>query len=121
MAVPPSIRVGIQERLEDSIIIECLAADALPAANVSWVLPEGVSRQSWSNFTSHNGTHSITSVLVLPVCLHQELSVECVVDHPVFQKPESRRITLHLCGMFNQINMVIISLSRWSSCHRSAL
>ena len=102
--VTPRIRIDTQERLEDRLI-ECLAAEAVPAANLSWLLPKGVSAGlHWSNFTSHNGTHSVRAVLVLPVCLQRELSVECVIDHPAFEKPESRRITLSVCGTFNKPN-----------------
>ncbi|XP_067102581.1 uncharacterized protein si:ch211-149e23.4 isoform X2 [Osmerus mordax] len=107
--VTPRIRIDTQERLEDRLI-ECLAAEAVPAANLSWLLPEGVSGLHWSNFTSHNGTHSVRAVLVLPVCLQQELSVKCMIDHPAFEKPKSRRITLPVCA---PANITIDSSSEW--------
>lgn len=101
VTVPPSIRIDVQDRLGDRFI-ECLAADSVPVANVSWVLPEGVSGPSWSSLTSHNGTYSVSSVLVLPACSAQELSMECVIDHSVFVLPERRQITIPVCGMFNK-------------------
>nr|XP_046150214.1 uncharacterized protein LOC123992763 isoform X4 [Oncorhynchus gorbuscha] len=96
VTVPPSIRIDVQDRLGDRFI-ECLAADSVPVANVSWVLPEGVSGPSWSSLTSHNGTYSVSSVLVLPACSAQELNMECVIDHTVFVLPERRQITLPVC------------------------
>ncbi|KAM4628441.1 hemicentin-2 [Polymixia lowei] len=98
--VPPTIGVDLQARAADRVI-ECSAADAVPAANMSWLLPEGVSGVSWFNFTSHNGSHSVRGVLVLPACSPWELTVECVINHPVFEKPENRSITLPLCASPN--------------------
>lgn len=83
-------------------MIECSAADAVPAANVSWRLAEGVSGDFWLNSTSHNGSHSVRGVLLLPACSHRELTAECVINHPAFEEPENRSITLPLCGMFNK-------------------
>nr|XP_046171961.1 uncharacterized protein si:ch211-149e23.4 isoform X2 [Oncorhynchus gorbuscha] len=109
VTVPPSIRIDVQDRLGNRFI-ECLAADSVPIANVSWVLPEGVSGPSWSSFTSHNGTHSVSSVLVLPACSAQELNMECVIDHSVFVLPERRQITLPVCA---PPNITIQSSSEW--------
>ncbi|XP_064830924.1 uncharacterized protein LOC135546431 isoform X2 [Oncorhynchus masou masou] len=109
VTVPPSIRIDVQDRLGDRFI-ECLAADSVPIANVSWVLPEGVSGPSWSSLTSHNGTHSVSSVLVLPACSAQELNIECVIDHSVFVLPERRQITLPVCA---PPNITIQSSSEW--------
>ncbi|XP_024298609.1 uncharacterized protein si:ch211-149e23.4 isoform X1 [Oncorhynchus tshawytscha] len=109
VTVPPSIRIDVQDRLGDRFI-ECLAADSVPVANVSWVLPEGVSGPSWSSLTSHNGTYSVSSVLVLPACSAQELNMECVIDHTVFVLPERRQITLPVCG---PPNITIQSSSEW--------
>ncbi|XP_024300899.1 uncharacterized protein LOC112267073 isoform X1 [Oncorhynchus tshawytscha] len=109
VTVPPSIRVDVQDRLGNRFI-ECLAADSVPIANVSWVLPEGVSGPSWSSLTSHNGTHSVSSVLVLPACSAQELNMECVIDHSVFVLPERRQITLPVCA---PPNITIQSSSEW--------
>lgn len=106
VVVPPRIRVDLQNGVEDRLI-ECLAADAVPAANVSWLLPEGVSGVSWFNLTSHNESHSVRAILVLPACSPQEFTVQCVIDHPVFEKPENRSITLPLCGMYNKSKQLI--------------
>ncbi|KAK5868853.1 hypothetical protein PBY51_009830 [Eleginops maclovinus] len=98
--VPPTIRVDL--RTEDGHrVIECSAADAVPVANMSWLLPEGVSGVSWFNFTSHNASHSVRGVLLLPACSPWELTAECVINHPAFEKPENRSITLPLCARPN--------------------
>ncbi|TDH14643.1 hypothetical protein EPR50_G00022540 [Perca flavescens] len=95
--VPPTVRVDLQT--EDGYrVIECSAADAVPAANMSWLLPEGVSGVSWFNFTSHNGSHSVKGVLLLPACTAWELTAECVINHPAFEEPVNRSITLPLCA-----------------------
>ncbi|XP_030008582.1 hemicentin-1 isoform X2 [Sphaeramia orbicularis] len=94
--VPPSIQVDLQTD-NGSSVIECSAADAVPAANMSWLLPEGVSGVAWFNFTSHNGSHSVRGVLLLPACSPWELTAKCVINHPAFEKPENRSITLPLC------------------------
>ncbi|XP_018520897.1 uncharacterized protein si:ch211-149e23.4 [Lates calcarifer] len=98
--VPPTIRVDLQTK-DGHRVIECSAADAVPAANVSWHLPEGVSGVSWSNFTSHNGSHSVRGVFLLPACSPWELTAECVINHPAFEEPENRSITLPLCARPN--------------------
>ncbi|KAM9853277.1 uncharacterized protein ACBR49_004115 [Aulostomus maculatus] len=106
---PPTIRVDL--RTEDGYsLIECSAADAFPAANISWLLPEGVSRHSWFNFTSHNGSHSVRGVLLLPACPPWELTAECVINHPAFEKPENRSITLPLCA---RPSITINSSTEW--------
>ncbi|XP_033952734.1 uncharacterized protein [Pseudochaenichthys georgianus] len=98
--VPPTIRVDL--RTEDGHrVIECSAADAVPVANMSWLLPEGVSGVSWFNFTSHNGSHSVRGVLLLPACSPWELTAKCVINHPAFEEPENRSITLPLCARPN--------------------
>ncbi|XP_028276409.1 uncharacterized protein LOC114445509 isoform X2 [Parambassis ranga] len=95
--VPPTIRVDL--RTEDGrSVIECSAADAVPAANVSWLPAEGVSGDFWFNSTSHNGSHSVRGVLLLPACSPWELTAECVINHPAFEEPENRSITLPLCA-----------------------
>lgn len=101
LSVPPTIRVDLQTK-DGHRVIECSAADAVPAANMSWLLPEGVSGVSWFNFTSYNGSHSVRGVLLLPACSPWELTAECVINHPAFEEPENRSITLPLCGMFNK-------------------
>lgn len=107
--VPPTIKVDLQTD-DGQRVIECSAADAVPAANMSWLLPEGVSGVSWFNFTSHNGSHSVKGVLLLPACLPWELTAECVINHPAFEEPENRSITLPLCA---PPNITINSSIEW--------
>ncbi|XP_010891948.2 uncharacterized protein si:ch211-149e23.4 [Esox lucius] len=97
VAVPPRMKIDVQDRLGDRFI-ECLAADSVPVANVSWVLPEGVSGPSWSNLTSNNGTYSVSSVVILPACSAHNLHMECVIDHSVFVIAERIRISLPKCA-----------------------
>lgn len=78
--------------------MECSAAGAIPAANVSWLLPEGVSAASWFNSTSGNGSHSVGGVVLLPACSPWELAALCVINHPAFQTPQNRSVTLPMCG-----------------------
>ncbi|AWO98752.1 Hypothetical protein SMAX5B_019982 [Scophthalmus maximus] len=101
--VPPTVRVDLWTK-GGLRVIECSAADAVPAANVSWLLPKGVSGESWFNFTSHNGSHSVTGVFLLPACSPWELTAVCVINHPAFEEPENRSITLPPCARPN-INM----------------
>ncbi|KAM3615504.1 uncharacterized protein V6R79_003162 [Siganus canaliculatus] len=107
--VPPTVRVDLQTE-GGRRLIECSAADAVPAANVSWLLPEGVSGVTWFNFTSHNGSHSVRGVLLLPACLPWELTAECVINHPTFKKPENRSITLPLCA---RPNITMTTSTQW--------
>ncbi|XP_039987247.1 uncharacterized protein si:ch211-149e23.4 [Xiphias gladius] len=107
--VPPTIRVDLQAK-DGHRVIECSAADAVPAANVSWLLPKGVSGVSWSNFSSHNGSHSVRGVFLLPACLPWELTAECVINHPAFEEPENRSITLPLCA---RPNITVNSSTEW--------
>ncbi|XP_074496622.1 uncharacterized protein LOC141770688 [Sebastes fasciatus] len=108
--VPPTIRVDLQTE-DGRRVIECSAADASPAANMSWLLPEGVSGVSWFNFTSHNGSHSVRGVLLLPACSPWELTAECVINHPAFEEPQNRSITLPLCA---RPNITITSSTEWN-------
>nr|XP_020472508.1 uncharacterized protein LOC109969747 [Monopterus albus] len=109
--VPPTVQVDL--RVEDRHrVIECSAADAVPAANLSWLLPEGVSGVSWFNFTSHNGSHSVRGVLLLPACLPWELTAVCVINHPVFEEPVNRSITFPLCA---HPNVTISSSTEWKN------
>ncbi|XP_042271047.1 uncharacterized protein si:ch211-149e23.4 isoform X1 [Thunnus maccoyii] len=107
--VPPTIRVDLQTE-DGRSLIECSAADAVPAANMSWLLPEGVSGVSWFNFTSHNGSHSVRGVLLLPACSLWELTAECVINHPAFEEPENRSIKLPLCA---RPNITLNSSTEW--------
>ncbi|XP_038548850.1 uncharacterized protein si:ch211-149e23.4 isoform X1 [Micropterus salmoides] len=77
---------------------------------MSWLLPVGVSGVSWFNFTSHNGSHSVRGVLLLPACLPWELTAECVINHPAFEEPQNRSIILPLCA---RPNITISSCTEW--------
>ncbi|XP_054901446.1 uncharacterized protein si:ch211-149e23.4 [Poeciliopsis prolifica] len=90
-------------------MIECAAADAVPAASVSWILPEADSEDFWSNSTFYNGTHS---VLLLPACLPQELTALCVINHPAFKEAQNRSVTLPLCA---RPNITVSLSSEWES------
>lgn len=81
-------------------MIECSAADGVPAANMSWLLPEGVSEASWFNFSSHNGSHTVKGVLLLLDCLPWERTATCVINHPAFEEAEHRSVNLPVCGAF---------------------
>ncbi|XP_069017603.1 uncharacterized protein [Embiotoca jacksoni] len=112
--VPPTIRVDL--RTEDGRrVIECFAADAVPAANLSWLLPEGVSEDFWFNSTSHNGRHSVRGVLLLPACSPRELTAECVINHPAFKEPENRSITLPFCA---RPYITINASTEWKDGHQ---
>ncbi|XP_030600777.1 uncharacterized protein LOC115790907 [Archocentrus centrarchus] len=112
--IPPTIRVDLRTE-GGHRVIECSAADAVPAANMSWLLPEGVSEDFWFNSTSHNGSHSVRGVLLLPACLPWELTAECVINHPAFEKPENRSITLPLCA---HPNITINTSTEWRDGHK---
>ncbi|XP_053729726.1 uncharacterized protein si:ch211-149e23.4 isoform X2 [Synchiropus splendidus] len=95
--VAPVVRVEVLSR-DGRSQMECWAEESVPAASVSWLLPPGVSGDSWFNFTSHNGSHSVRGVLVLPACSALDLTAECVINHPALEQPENRSVTLPLCG-----------------------
>ncbi|XP_013880684.1 uncharacterized protein si:ch211-149e23.4 [Austrofundulus limnaeus] len=117
--VPPTVWVGLQSETGRRVI-ECAVRDAVPAANVSWLLPEGVSEEdSWFNSTSSNGSHSVRGVLLLPACLPRELTAQCVINHPAFEEPETRSITLPLCVFHTARPDVTVSVSHeWKDGHK---
>nr|XP_021328584.1 uncharacterized protein si:ch211-149e23.4 [Danio rerio] len=94
---PPNISVDLVEK-SDHIRIECLASNAIPAASVSWVLPQEINSTVQSDVTSFNGSFSVRSVLNVPTCLTREYVIECVVNHTVFMEQESRQIALPVCA-----------------------
>ncbi|KAI1893566.1 hypothetical protein AGOR_G00125040 [Albula goreensis] len=96
VVICPSIKIQTMEDM-DQTIIECSASEAIPAANVSWKLPGGLSGTIQPNTTFQNGTYSVTSVLLLPICLAQEHVVECVIEHPALVDTEIQPITLPMC------------------------
>lgn len=93
LTVPPTVDL----QTEDGVI-ECSAADGVPAANMSWLLPEGASEASWSNFTSPNGSHTVKGALLLPACSPLERVATCVINHPAFEEAERRSVALPVCG-----------------------
>lgn len=98
-SVPPSIAVDV--RPEDGRwLLECSAAGPLPAANVSWLLPQGVSAASRFSSTSGNGSHSVLGAVLLPACPPWELTALCVINHPAFEAPHNRTVTLPMCGTY---------------------
>ncbi|XP_023125528.2 uncharacterized protein si:ch211-149e23.4 [Amphiprion ocellaris] len=113
-SVPPTIRVDLWTE-DGRRVIECSAADAVPAANVSWLLPEGVSEDFWFDSTSQNGSHSVRGVLLLPACSPQELTAECMINHPTFEEPENRSIILPLCA---PPNITVSASSEWTDGHK---
>ncbi|KAF7218437.1 uncharacterized protein si:ch211-149e23.4 isoform X2 [Nothobranchius furzeri] len=82
-------------------VMECLASGAVPAASVSWLLPEGISADFLFNSTSSNGSHSIRGVVLLPACSPQELTALCVINHPALVEPQKRSRTLPPCARPN--------------------
>ncbi len=82
----------------DYIHIECLASNAVPAANVSWVLPKEINGTKQSEDTHYNGSYSIRSVLTVPSCMTRKYVIECVVNHSDFMEEEKRQIALPVCG-----------------------
>lgn len=97
MTFPPNISVNLVEN-SDYIHIECLASNAVPAANVSWVLPKEINSTIQSEDTHYNGSYSVRSVLTVPSCMTRKYVIECIVDHPDFMEEERRQIALPVCG-----------------------
>ncbi|XP_076832979.1 uncharacterized protein LOC143477964 isoform X2 [Brachyhypopomus gauderio] len=93
---PPNISLTLREE-GDSIDVECLALDAFPAANVSWLLPQDLNSTVKSDITSYNSSHSVRSVLTLPACWPHDLIVQCVVEHPDIAGVESREVVFPSC------------------------
>ncbi|XP_065137580.1 uncharacterized protein [Paramisgurnus dabryanus] len=96
VSFPPNISWNLKEN-SDNISIECLALNAAPAANVSWALPPKLNATVRSDVTSFNGSHSVSSVLTLPICVTSEYTVECIVEHPLLTGKETRQIALPVC------------------------
>ncbi|CAG6000724.1 unnamed protein product [Menidia menidia] len=107
--VPPRIRLDLR-REDGRRVIECAAADAVPAANVSWLQPEGVSADFWFSSTTHNGSHSVRGVLLLPACSQWELTAVCVINHPAFEEAVNRSITFPICA---PPNITLSASSEW--------
>ncbi|XP_072547022.1 uncharacterized protein [Salminus brasiliensis] len=97
---PPNISVNLRKE-DANVYVECLASDASPAANVTWVLPQDLNGGIQSNISSSNGSHTVQSILALPACLPREMTVECVVEHLDLADPERRQIVLPTCVPVN--------------------
>ncbi|KAI4894049.1 hypothetical protein NFI96_024553 [Prochilodus magdalenae] len=106
---PPNISVHLWEEA-GNIYVECLASNAYPAANVSWVLPQDFNAEIQSNISSSNGSETVRSLLSLPFCVFQELRLECVVDHLDLDGQERRPIILPVC---DPINITLQSNTVW--------
>ncbi|XP_042595179.1 uncharacterized protein si:ch211-149e23.4 [Cyprinus carpio] len=108
---PPNISVNYVEN-SDYIHIECLASNAVPAANVSWVLSKEINSTIQSEETHYNGSNSVRSVLTVPSCMTRRYVIECVVDHPDFTEEERRQIALPVCA---PPNITLQSSVEWDS------
>ncbi|KAL7848561.1 hypothetical protein SRHO_G00201840 [Serrasalmus rhombeus] len=97
---PPNISFHLWKEA-GNIYIECVASKSSPSANVSWVLPQDLNGTIQSNITSSNGSHTVRSILTLPVCVSQELNVECVVEHLDLDGQEKRSVVLPTCAGTN--------------------
>lgn len=110
---PPNISVNLVEN-SDYIRIECLASNAIPTANVSWIISQEVNFTIQSEDTSYNGSYSVKSVLTGPNCMAREYVVECVVDHPALMEKEMRQIALPVCGKTLMATIIINNASLFS-------
>ncbi|KAF4103958.1 uncharacterized protein si:ch211-149e23.4 [Onychostoma macrolepis] len=108
---PPNISVNLVEN-SDYIHIECLASNAVPAANVSWVLPKEINSTIQSEDTHYNGSYSVRSVLTVPSCMTRKYVIECIIDHPDFMEEERRQISLPVCA---PPNITLQSSVEWHS------
>ncbi|KAF6724886.1 Poliovirus receptor [Oryzias melastigma] len=107
--VPPTISVGLH-REDGRWVIECVAAEAVPAASVSWLVSQSVSEEFWVNSTSYNGSRTVRGVFLVPVCSPWELTAKCVIHHPAFERPENRSVTLPLCA---RPNVTVNTSTEW--------
>ncbi|XP_067307152.1 uncharacterized protein si:ch211-149e23.4 [Pseudorasbora parva] len=108
---PPNISVNLVQN-SDYIHIECLAFNAVPSANVSWIISQEMIATIQSNVTSYNGSYSVKSVLTVPKCMAREYVAECVVDHPALMEKERRQIALPVCA---PPNITLQSSIKWDS------
>ncbi|XP_066518552.1 uncharacterized protein si:ch211-149e23.4 [Hoplias malabaricus] len=93
---PPNISINVWKET-GNINIECLASDASPAANISWILPQDLHRKTQYNITCFNGLQTARSIVSLPECVSQELTVKCVVEHLALAEQQWRQISLPIC------------------------
>ncbi|XP_063060713.1 uncharacterized protein si:ch211-149e23.4 [Engraulis encrasicolus] len=108
--VAPSVAVKTWTEL-DSVIIKCVATDAVPAPNISWSLPPGLTGEMVQKTSlSPNGSVCASSTLSLPTCLSEEHTVSCLVGHQLFEDPERREIVLPACA---RPNITVQSSTVW--------
>ncbi|XP_048837408.1 uncharacterized protein si:ch211-149e23.4 isoform X2 [Brienomyrus brachyistius] len=104
--VAPNVTIQTWEETNHRII-QCSAADAVPVANVSWVLPEGLLATIWPNSTLQNRAHTVSVALLLPVCLSEEHRVQCVIEHPALFETDIREVTIPACLAGPEVNVSI--------------
>ncbi|KAG1951364.1 poliovirus receptor [Pimephales promelas] len=108
---PPNISLNLEEN-SGYIHIECLAFNAVPTANVSWIISPEMNSTIQSNVTSYNGSYSVKSVLTVPSCMARKYVAECIVDHPALMEKERRQIALPKCA---PPNITLQSSIKWDS------
>ncbi|XP_056613411.1 uncharacterized protein si:ch211-149e23.4 [Triplophysa dalaica] len=108
---PPNISLNLKEG-SDHLYIECLALNASPAANVSWIVPHELNGTIRSDVTTRNGSHSVRSVLTLPLCMPSEYTIECVVEHPLLNGKMQQQVSLPVCAT---PNITLHSSIEWES------
>nr|XP_015197302.1 PREDICTED: uncharacterized protein LOC107076744 isoform X2 [Lepisosteus oculatus] len=94
--VPPSIWAVMSDRT-DHKVIECSALNSIPAANISWLLPDSLTGHVSYNSMDNNGTQSVKAFLQIPACLHKEHTITCEIEHPALKQKEMRNITVPPC------------------------
>ncbi|XP_051966227.1 uncharacterized protein LOC127631877 [Xyrauchen texanus] len=94
------------------IYIECLASNGVPAANVSWIIPQELISTVQSDVVSCNGSYSVRSVVNVPMCMHREHKIECIVQHPHFTGNEGRWFTIPKCA---PPNITLQSSIKWEN------
>nr|XP_015197300.1 PREDICTED: uncharacterized protein LOC107076744 isoform X1 [Lepisosteus oculatus] len=94
--LPPSIWTVMSDRT-DHKVIECSALNSIPAANISWLLPDSLTGHVSYNSTDNNGTQSVKAFLQIPACLHKEHTITCEIEHPALKQKEMRNITVPPC------------------------
>nr|XP_023692822.1 uncharacterized protein LOC111856805 isoform X1 [Paramormyrops kingsleyae] len=104
--VAPNVTIQTWEETNHRII-QCSAADAVPVANVSWVLPEGLLATIRPNSTLQNSAHTVSVALLLPVCLSEEHRVQCVIEHPALLETDIREMTIPACLAGPEVNVSI--------------
>ncbi|XP_066556288.1 uncharacterized protein LOC136747244 [Amia ocellicauda] len=89
--VPPIIRTEMMDKREHRII-ECVATDSIPPANISWILPANLTGVTVYSSSFENGTHSTVMTLQLPVYTPHGYNITCEIEHPAFKDKQARTI-----------------------------